>query len=179
MAETDLQSIKIETVCQMVDISKVTFFKYFSSKEEVLQHYIVGWQYKMTYELHRDGIKGKEAIYHILDSISEHPAGKHIMYGIIHHFVKQDDFSLIQLSDYELYSSLPEAYAVGIRVKDICELFKDALETYGFDEELETRLLKELVTGFYGVPIRGKVLGELSLTKAYHDFVDTLLDGYI
>lgn len=61
--------IKVTELCKEVSISKVTFFKYFSCKEELLRYYFRVWCLEIGVELSIKPRNGIEGIYYIFDKV--------------------------------------------------------------------------------------------------------------
>ncbi|MFZ6011748.1 MAG: TetR/AcrR family transcriptional regulator [Bacteroidota bacterium] len=63
--------IYVEDICEKVKISKVTFFKYFPQKEDVLLYHFRIWCLSRSVELHQKPKEGLQGIYYLLDKLSE------------------------------------------------------------------------------------------------------------
>ena len=63
--------IYVEDICEKVKISKVTFFKYFPQKEDVLLYHFRIWCLARSVELKQKPKEGLQAVYALLDKLSE------------------------------------------------------------------------------------------------------------
>lgn len=63
--------IYVEDICEKVKISKVTFFKYFPQKEDVLLYHFRVWCLARAVELRQKPREGLQAIYHLLDKLAD------------------------------------------------------------------------------------------------------------
>ena len=61
----------VDEICARVKISKVTLFKYFPRKEDLLLYYHRLWCLARTVELHEKKKEGLQGIYFLFDRISE------------------------------------------------------------------------------------------------------------
>ena len=61
----------VEDICARVRISKVTLFKYFPSKEDILSYYYRIWCLRRVVELKEKPREGMQGAYFIFDKISE------------------------------------------------------------------------------------------------------------
>ncbi len=61
----------VDEICARVKISKVTLFKYFPKKEDLLLYYHRLWCLARTVELHDKKKEGLQGIYFVFDRISE------------------------------------------------------------------------------------------------------------
>jgi AcrR family transcriptional regulator len=63
--------IYVEDICEKVKISKVTFFKYFPQKEDVLLYHFRIWCLGRSVELRQKPKEGIQGVYFLLDKLSE------------------------------------------------------------------------------------------------------------
>jgi AcrR family transcriptional regulator len=63
--------IYVEDICEKVKISKVTFFKYFPQKEDVLLYHFRIWCLGRSVDLQHKPKEGLQGVYHLLDKLSE------------------------------------------------------------------------------------------------------------
>lgn len=67
MKKRSFQDILVEEICEIVEISRVTFFKYFPKKEDIFYYYFIVWCFHRTIELDNPPKKGWEAIIHLFN----------------------------------------------------------------------------------------------------------------
>ncbi|MCI0752043.1 MAG: TetR/AcrR family transcriptional regulator [Flammeovirgaceae bacterium] len=65
------EDLYVETLCDKVKISKVTFFKYFPQKEDLLLYYFRIWCLDKSVELKSKPKEGLQGIYYLSDKLSE------------------------------------------------------------------------------------------------------------
>lgn len=65
------KELHIKEVCDRVRVSKVTLFKYFPQKEDILQYHMRVWAFHRAVELHQKSKKGIEGILYIVDKLAE------------------------------------------------------------------------------------------------------------
>jgi AcrR family transcriptional regulator len=63
--------IYVEDICEKVKISKVTFFKYFPQKEDVLLYHFRIWCLSRSVDLRVKPKEGIQGVYFLLDKLSE------------------------------------------------------------------------------------------------------------
>ena len=61
----------VEDICQKVKISKVTLFKYFPTKEDILSYYFRIWCLRRIVELKDKPKEGLSGVYFLFDKLSE------------------------------------------------------------------------------------------------------------
>ena len=65
------EDIYVEDICEKVKISKVTFFKYFPQKEDVLLYHFRIWCLACSVELKQRPKEGIQGVYHLLDKLGD------------------------------------------------------------------------------------------------------------
>jgi AcrR family transcriptional regulator len=65
------EDLYVDDICEKVKISKVTFFKYFPQKEDVLLYHFRVWCLTRCVELHQKPKEGLQGIYYLFDRLSE------------------------------------------------------------------------------------------------------------
>lgn len=61
----------VEDICAKVKISKVTLFKYFPTKEDILAYYLRIWCLRRVVELKDKPREGLQGVYYLFDKLSE------------------------------------------------------------------------------------------------------------
>jgi AcrR family transcriptional regulator len=69
------EDLYVEDLCSKVKISKVTFFKYFPQKEDLLLYYFRIWCLERCIELRNKPRDGMQGIYYLADKLSEECEG--------------------------------------------------------------------------------------------------------
>lgn len=65
------EDLYVDDICDKVKISKVTLFKYFPQKEDILMYYLRIWCLRRSVELAQKPREGMAGIHFILDKISD------------------------------------------------------------------------------------------------------------
>jgi AcrR family transcriptional regulator len=65
------EDLYVEDLCAKVKVSKVTFFKYFPQKEDLLLYYFRVWCLSRSVELIQKPKEGIQAVYYLFDKVSE------------------------------------------------------------------------------------------------------------
>ena len=65
------EDLYVDDLCAKVKISKVTFFKYFPKKEDLLLYFFRIWCLNRAVELRNKPKEGMDAIYYLCDQLSE------------------------------------------------------------------------------------------------------------
>ncbi len=65
------EDVYVEDICEKVKISKVTFFKYFPQKEDVLLYHFRIWCLARSVDLHLKNREGLQGVYFLLDKLGD------------------------------------------------------------------------------------------------------------
>ena len=71
IGKKSFEDLYVDELCAKVKISKVTFFKYFPQKEDVLLYYFRIWCLTRAVELKEKPREGIDAIHYLFDKLSE------------------------------------------------------------------------------------------------------------
>ena len=71
IGKASFSELYVEQICSTVGISKVTFFKYFPQKEDVLMYYLRVWCFRISVELTAQPREGIDGIYYIFNKMSD------------------------------------------------------------------------------------------------------------
>jgi AcrR family transcriptional regulator len=71
IGKKSFEDVYVDDICEKVKISKVTLFKYFPQKEDILLYYFRVWCLKRSVEFVKKPIEGVAGIYHIADKLAE------------------------------------------------------------------------------------------------------------
>jgi len=158
IGEGTFRSVLVEDICQHAEVSKVTFFKFFPQKEDLLTYFMSIWQAECFVELSNSSRRGLEAIRYIFAKVIEdgkkHPG---IMLSLISFLSEQRMHPCVPaLSEAELFLLFPdEANRSVIAERSLYDIFKKSVEEARADGHLTTRVSDEeavvlLFSMFYG-----------------------------
>lgn len=71
IGKKSFEDLYVDEICEKVKISKVTLFKYFPQKEDILLYYFRVWCLKRAVELKEKPKEGLAGIYYLFDKLSE------------------------------------------------------------------------------------------------------------
>jgi AcrR family transcriptional regulator len=178
LEKNSLAEITVEEICRNINTSKVTFFKYFKYKEQVLDYFVYRWQYQRSYELQTSGISGEEGLRSIFRSIKGDAFGKSVMISLVHYYSKlKERPEPIFISDCEYFLFCKQAYDLKVKPRDTGEIFLEYLKKIpGIGKEKYSVVIRQLVALFYGVPLQAHVMGDKKLSSLYDLGVTAILE---
>lgn len=164
----------VEDICEKVKISKVTLFKYFPTKEDILSYYFRVWCLRRLVELKEKPREGLQGIFFLFDRLSEdgelHPG---IILSLIAYLANPKrppkPFPVKVEEKKLLFPGIPEVQAIDIQSID--QMFeKFALEAI-FKKEItratSTRDVTNLLsTVFYGCVVTAQ-MNQISPLKIF------------
>src|SRR5277367_2360065 len=71
IGKKSFDDLYVDEICNKVKISKVTLFKYFPQKEDILSYYFRVWCLRRAVELHDKPKEGVQGILFLFDKLSE------------------------------------------------------------------------------------------------------------
>jgi AcrR family transcriptional regulator len=71
IGKKSFEDLYVEDICAKVKISKVTLFKYFPQKEDILLYYFRVWTLRRSVDLTQKPREGLSGIYYLFDKLSE------------------------------------------------------------------------------------------------------------
>jgi len=172
-----IYSISVDSICEMVKISKVTFFKYFESKEQVLYYFIHKWQYALSCDIEAKRFSGASGIYHVFEAVTGEKYSVNIMLAIAQYFIKLKSLPQpMNINDYEYYLFSSEAYELNAPKWGLCDILMYYLQSINCKNINST--LESLFSVFYGVPIVVHMMGnEEELLEKYKNAVSAILSN--
>lgn len=158
IGEGTFRTVLVEDICQRAEVSKVTFFKFFPQKEDMLVYFMSIWQAERFVELADSPKRGWAAVRHIFSKVAEQSQKQPgIMLSLISFLAEQSMHPCIPvLSPAELHLLFPEREDTEeIVLYSLHDLFSRAMKEAQDDGELAECLSVEegvvlVFTTFYG-----------------------------
>ncbi|CQR74754.1 hypothetical protein SOV_07770 [Sporomusa ovata DSM 2662] len=183
MEDYPLESLKVEDLCQKIGISKVTFFNYFTSKEQIIEYFIAQWRYDISYGISNGTLKGIDGIKHIYHSVADHKAGSNIMITIMQYYLKHPNSEPIIITPYEYYLFNSKAYETGVECLNLPDIMNCLLNDLSLPQDKIMPTVLNLISGFFGVSFVMHIAGDfadkdtarIQSKKAFDRFVDAIL----
>ena len=176
IADTSFKEMKIKEIAEKVQITEMTFFNYFQTKDDLLKYFMALWSLdQMALQL-QEPLTGEAAIRRIFDStarqIHEHPQ---VMVTLISHLASQNKetplFEIGAAERYLRYPDLSELYTIPIQSGNEM-LMQHVHELNPAADQMQTLL--HLASCFYGDPLVAHTSGE-DVQLLYRRSLDLIL----
>lgn len=170
--------IGIEDVCAAANISKMTFFRYFTSKEEVLDYFVLRWCSQRSLEIHEGTYQGLAGIRHVFQSASKIPRATKILVALLQYYSKLKEPPAkrdLPIDEHALMAERADS-AVPVRLLSLGDILIHYINQVALPDERKPLIVDHLLTLFYGIPFQvyTGMIGARSLSDAYSDHLDLL-----
>ncbi|MDH6351385.1 TetR family transcriptional regulator [Brevibacillus sp. 1238] len=158
--EGTFRSVLVDDICAQAEVSKVTFFKFFPQKEELLIYFMSIWQVRCYKELADNGKRGFAAVRHVFSMVAQYAEKQPgIMLSLISFLAEQKMHPCVPaLSEAELSLLFPDVEAAQraeIGGKNMHQIFEQCVQEAREDGQLVAHVSNEeavvlLFSMFYG-----------------------------
>lgn len=181
MQDRMFSEVLLEDICKAANISKVTFFKFYQRKEDLLIYYMRIWLTERIIAIETEGITGFRAFRYLLQHVStEHNLRPGIMPSLISFLaeVKMQPF-MPELSRAEVALLFPNHTDIGAESPNMYRLFRRFMETEAAAGRLNPSLsveqaVKICFTVFYGAFLTAQLYGASDVGRIYEDHLGML-----
>ncbi|WKK80267.2 TetR/AcrR family transcriptional regulator [Marivirga arenosa] len=134
LQKSNFQDLHVTNLCEKVGISKVTFFRYFPQKEDLLLYFLRVWSFEISMELLSNETKGIKAVKYIFDRYGDlcENYSSVILHLIKYHAVSPTVLKPISIKKAEKYLLFPNHEGV------------QHMEVLAFDKLLEKYILEAI-----------------------------------
>ena len=177
--------IYVEDICERVNISKVTFFKYFPQKEDVLLYHFRIWCMARSVELRNKPKEGMQGVYYLIDRLSEeceaHPGLMLSLIGYLSDFKRPPKPFPVKPEEKKLW--FPDVHDITtVEVLSLDQMLeKFTLEGLLRKEITKTSSTRDItnlfLTIFYGSIMMAHISQQSSLKIFFRRNLDNLMKG--
>lgn len=171
--------IGVEDVCEQANVSKMTFFRYFNSKEEVLDYFVLRWCCQRSMEIGAGTYRGLAGIRHVFQSASEIPSATKILVALLQYYSKLKEppakKDLLAYERYLMSGSSDDRQQVPIL--SLHHILAHYMNETVWPDAHKSIVTDHLLTLFYGIPFQvyTGMMRTASLSEAYRTHLDLLL----
>ncbi|KOR90823.1 transcriptional regulator [Paenibacillus solani] len=181
MRDRMFSQVMLEDICKRAEISKVTFFKFYQRKEELLIYFMRIWLTKRIIEINAEGKRGFQAFRHLLYQVAkEHQIRPGMMPSLISFLAEQNmQPCMPELSPAEVSLLFPGHEEAGSKSPNMYDLFQQFMK----EEDQAGRLNKALTleqavqicfTIFYGAFLTAQLYNSTEIDRFYETHLGLL-----
>ncbi|RAR41310.1 TetR/AcrR family transcriptional regulator [Paenibacillus sp. MDMC362] len=181
MKDRMFSQVMLEDICKRAEISKVTFFKFYQRKEDLLIYFMRIWLTERVIEIDTEGKIGFEAFRHLLSQVAkEHQVRPGMMPSLISFLAEQNmQPCMPELSPAEVSLLFPGHEEAGSRSPNMYELFQQFMEKEAQAGRLnKTLTLEQAVqicfTIFYGAFLTAQLYNSTDIGCFYETHLGLL-----
>jgi len=177
------REVRLEDICGRAEVSKVTFFKFFPRKEDLLVYFMRLWLDRRMLELQAHPCRGLDAIRLFLKDVADGAKDRPGLMLSLISFLAEERMhpSMPVLSDVEIHLLYPgrEKFIDPV-VPNLGDLFRRFLAEAREDGEIRTDLsiddlVKMLFSIFYGAYLTAHIYQERDIMNVYELHLQSLL----
>ncbi|GIO95808.1 hypothetical protein J14TS5_08940 [Paenibacillus lautus] len=181
MSDRMFSQVMVEDICRRAEISKVTFFKFYQRKEDLLIYFMRVWLTERVIEIDTEGKKGFQAFRHLLSQVAnEHQLRPGMMPSLISFLAEQNmQPCMPELSSAEVSLLFPGHEEAGSKSPNMYDLFQRFMK----EEEQAGRLNKAFTleqavqicfTIFYGAFLTAQLYNSTEIGRFYETHLGLL-----
>lgn len=174
MKDRMFSQVMIEDICKSAEISKVTFFKFYQRKEDLLIYFMRVWLTERIIEIEQEGKKGFHAFRHLLSEVAkEHQVRPGMMPSLISFLAEQNmQPCMPELSRAEVSLLFPGQEEAGSQSPNMYVLFEQFMKDEHQAGKLNyTLTLEQAVqicfTIFYGAFLTAQLYNSTDIGRFY------------
>ncbi|USG67159.1 TetR/AcrR family transcriptional regulator [Brevibacillus ruminantium] len=155
VGEKSFREVYVDELCRKVEISKVTFFRFFPKKEDLLLYFMRLWLTDRLLELAESPKRGLQALRHLFQKLDEdakeNPGIMLSLIGFLTEEKMHPCMPELTEAEYHLYYPGKEERAASL-APSLYELFQRCVEEAMEDREIAAdRDVNELVIGLFTI----------------------------
>ena len=180
LADTNFKDMKVKDIVRKVEITEMTFFNYFQSKDDLLNYFMGIWSLDQTALQLQSPLTGEAAIRRIFDSTAEqtveHPRA---MVNLISHlasaYQEPAQTDIEPAERYLLYPELTDLHTATIKSGN--EMIIEHLVEMSPAAD-HTKILMHLASAFYGDALVAYTSGA-DIRSLYNASIDLIFEGCV
>lgn len=175
--------LMLNDICKSAGLSRVTFFKFFKHKDDLLIYYMRIWLTERIIEISLEHKRGFTAVRHLLGKVVEQTnTNKGLMPSLISFLAgKNMHPDMPELSPAEVALLFPGHQDIASRKPNMLAFFHQCITEAEQDGQLKPLLTVEvcvqlLFTIFYGAFLTGQIYGTSDLAVVYETHLQVIYD---
>lgn len=173
--------VMLEDICRKAEVSRVTFFKFFPKKEDLLVYFMRVWLTERIIEIAAARKRGFAAIRHLLAKVANMAVDRPGLLPSLISFLAEMNMhpAMPELSEAEVRLLFPEHVEAGRATPDMLDLYERCMEEAREDGTLRPDIsmdtaVKALFTIFYGAYLTAQQFGSEDISGFYEAHLQLL-----
>ncbi|MDQ0872550.1 AcrR family transcriptional regulator [Paenibacillus sp. V4I3] len=175
------RDMMLDDICRKAEISRVTFFKFFQKKEDLLVYFMRVWLTERIIEIEAEGTRGFSVIQHVLNKVAEEAEERAGLMPSLISFLAEMNMHpcMPELSEAEVHLLFPGHEEVGAQTPDMYKLFHRCMTEADTDGKLRKEFtvetaVKVLFTVFYGAFLTAQLYSSKDIKGFYNTHLQLL-----
>ncbi|MFF2092272.1 TetR/AcrR family transcriptional regulator [Paenibacillus sp. NPDC058174] len=174
MGEKMFREVMLDDICRAAEVSRVTFFKYFQRKEDLLLYFMRVWLTERIIEVEAEGMSGFAAIRHLMGKVAEQNRERIGLMPSLISFLAEMKMhpDMPEMSKAEVLLLFPHHVELGSRSPNMFELFHQCMTEAHKSGQLRSgitvdRAVQLLLTIFYGAFLTAQLYNSPDVADVY------------
>lgn len=177
------REVRLEDICERAEVSKVTFFKFFPRKEDILVYFMRLWLTNRLLDLRDRPLRGLEGIRFLFRDVANGAKDRPGLMLSLISFLSEERMhpAMPVLTEAEIHLLYPgREHEVSPRAPELGELFyhylTEAKEDGAISDDRPVEdLVKVVFSIFYGAYLTAHIYQERDIMKVYEMHLQTLI----
>ncbi len=174
IGEKMFNEIMLNDICRKAEVSRVTFFKYFQRKEDLLVYFMRVWLTERIIEIEDEGMSGFSSVRHLMGKVAEqNRETPGLMPSLISFLAEMKMHPCMpEMSEAEILLLFPNYQVIGAQSPNMFDLFHRCMTeakingTLRIDVTLEMAV-QVLFTVFYGAFLTAQLYNSSETNSFY------------
>ncbi|GAA3400345.1 TetR/AcrR family transcriptional regulator [Paenibacillus hodogayensis] len=174
LGEGMFRDVLLDDICRKAEVSRVTFFKFFQTKDDLLVYFMRVWLTERMIEIEAERMRGFSAVRHLLHKVAEQSAAYPGIIPSLIAFLAERNMHprMPELSQAEVRLLFPGHEELGARTPNMFELFQRCMTEAEADGRLRADIsvelaVKGLFTVFYGAFLTAQLYATTEIAAVY------------
>ncbi|WP_042169438.1 TetR/AcrR family transcriptional regulator [Paenibacillus gorillae] len=174
MGEKMFREVMLDDICREAEVSRVTFFKYFQRKEDLLLYFMRVWLTERIIEIEAEGMSGFTAVRHLIGKVAEQNKQRIGLMPSLISFLAEMKMhpDMPEMSKAEVLLLFPHHVKLGSQSPNMFELFHQCMTEAHTSGKLRSgitvdRAVQLLLTIFYGAFLTAQLYNSPDVADVY------------
>ncbi|WP_326115429.1 TetR/AcrR family transcriptional regulator [Paenibacillus alginolyticus] len=136
------RDMMLDDICRKAEVSRVTFFKFYQKKEDLLVYFMRVWLTERIIEIEAEGKRGFSVIQHVLHKVAEETEERAGLMPSLISFLAEMNMHpcMPELSEAEVHLLFPDHVEVGAQTPDMFKTFSSLHDGGGGRRKAKKRI---------------------------------------